>query len=188
MWNNLLVPKLLYHMECLIPETKSNAYIEHLGRSLLLGLADIPRFLVDKTLYSDRHLGVGAHHFLTRHPQRVLDMAERTLRRIANPTHQDPCVRHLLHTMAMAASSLGAEMDPSLPFGLSPIAEPLDPCPVQELEPAPPQDAIYTDGSFDGQRCAASVLEASGQTWALRPPADHQHTKRNYMDWNWEPC
>ena len=77
-------------------------------------------------------------------------------------------------------------MDITLPLKTSLDADPPESCPLMELEPAPKQDAVYSDGSFYGHRCAAVVVEESGRVWALHPPqGNHHHNGQNYTAWRW---
>ena len=73
----LVCPKLVYHTECNPPDHQSQGVFEHWQKDFILGLGDLPRFTVTKTLHSDPLFGLGLHHCTVRHGQRVLDMVDR---------------------------------------------------------------------------------------------------------------
>jgi hypothetical protein len=170
-WNSFLLPKMLYHLECLRTPASVASWAEEWGRDLLLGLADLPRFLCRKTLYSGRRLGLGLHHPPTKIAQRALDAAERAF--LAHqPNGHDALLQHLLEVMEHAAGQLGAVMDISLTMDWT-TTQPRDPlaaCAITTLTACAPQQTWYTDGSYDGSFCAGAVIAPSGESWGIRPP------------------
>ena len=157
------------------PRRISEEMLTPMGTRVHPGTRGYPRFLCDKTLFSSTFIGLGIQHLPTRWPHRVLDMADRAVRLVPDPQVADPLVRHLLVTMRDAAAQLGASMDIDLPLDDGPQASPLDnatislllcPVPTAALE----TDTIFTDGSFDGAKCAGAVLTPQGECYGIRPP------------------
>ena len=49
----LVCPKLVYHTECNPPDHRTQELFEHWQKDFILGLGDLPRFTVGKTLHSE---------------------------------------------------------------------------------------------------------------------------------------
>ena len=140
----LVCPKLVYHTECNPPDHRTQELFEHWQKDFILGLGDLPRFTVGKTLHSEPRCGLGLHHCTVRHGQRVLDMVDRTLRCTTSPTTGQPpapLLHHLLDVKCQAARYHGATMDPSLPVLPPAQAHPLAGCVITEQPQGPPLEA-----------------------------------------------
>jgi hypothetical protein len=117
-------------------------------REFVLGLGDMPRFTVTKTLHSDALCGrgLGLHHTATRHGQRVLDATDRMLEYTLQHSPEAPpssLIHHLLDVKARTARHHGAFMDPSLPRLPVQASHPLSGCVISELTPGPQREATY---------------------------------------------
>ena len=157
-------------------------------RDFILGLSDIPRYTVDKTLYHNVHQGLGLHHSRTRHATRVLNMVERAVHiQRAHEDAYDPKsaqMLHLLDVMEHTARSMGGFMDIHRPIAPHHCAHPLNGYTVQQLPSGGILPATYTDGSYDGKRCAGAVLLSTKERYMIRTPGPRRRTAPNYTRWH----
>ena len=178
--NHVLIPQLLYRLECLPPHEGFHQCVLRWTKELILGLSDIPSFVNPKTIFSPKRFGLGCAYFPTLMPQRCLDVCHKFLRYRGVDPQVFPGVPYVLQCLQRAAICLGAEVHFSGDYsGVPPfetgVEHPLQGCPFIELpmvEVSSPMPGLYSDGSFDAERgvCASAVVLPDGRRMVLRPP------------------
>ena len=181
-WNHVVVPRLLYRLECLPPDVGFHRCVMKWTQELILGLSDIPSFVNTKTMFSPKRFGLGCAYFPTLQPQRCLDVCHKFLRYRGVDLRVFPGLPYVFHCLQRAALCLGAEVtiQTNLMCGPPSITEtevehPLQGCPFLELpsiEAETPLPGIFSDGSFDAEKgqCASAVVLPDGRRLVLRPP------------------
>ena len=177
--NQVITPQILYRLEC-IPPIRS--HLDHLGiltRKFLLALSDAPSFLVQKTLFSHKKVGLGAFHLPTLVPQRVLDIAHRSIALLLPSPNVVGCNGWLVQCVSAACAALCLPTSPA-PNQVAPPPSDLTSHFLPELDipyfesPLPlslPEGTAYADGSFfpSISQCASAVLLPNNRSATLKP-------------------
>ena len=178
--NHILIPRMLYQLECIPPDENFLKCVLKWTGDLILGLSDIPNFTNTKTLFSPARFGLGCAYFPTLLPQRCLDVCHKFLRYKGMDVNSFPGLSFVLECLRGAARCLGAEVNlgafPMRGSSCAPSSEhPLQGCPCIEMPPmverGAPLPGLFSDGSFDpgkGQ-CASAVVLPDGSCKVLRP-------------------
>ena len=106
--NQVLAPQVLYRLECIPPIKSQQDHLGTLTRKFLLAITDVPAFLAQKTLFSHKKMGLGAFHLPTLVPQRVLDVAHRTISLLRSTPNGVPLNGWLVQCVAGAAGARAA--------------------------------------------------------------------------------
>ena len=180
--NQVIAPQILYRLECIPPMKASLDHLGTLTRKFLLALTDVPSFLVSKTLFSHRKVGLGALHLPTLVPQRVLDVAHRTIRLLEQSTSPTPKQGWLVACISACRTVLGVPGFTASGDSVQPRAEATStpclhltsvdlPCYERHHSLHLPAKTAFADGSFfpSVAQCAASVVLPDQRAFVLRP-------------------
>ena len=117
---------------------------------------------------------LGAAHLPTLLPQRLLDMAHKSIALIQTEANAHQLLlQYLLQIIDSVKDDLGAHMDPTLPIqSLSTASQhPLDGLTIYHMNPLDPskmeKDCIYSECSLFNGKCASAACLSDGTTLAF---------------------
>ena len=181
--NSVLIPKIVYRLECIPIVWDLLLKIQRGSKDFLLAIVGLPTFLCNKTLYSSHKFGIGLLHIPVVVATRMLDNVSKVFCKYGahHLMHSEMGYLHILHS---AVDALHAETSASvLPLGgTSDVQEVLNYSSFWDVEIQnwvwqckhyiDTEHSAYSDGSFfeSCNKCAGAAVLEDGRTLCVRPP------------------